>query len=327
MIVKELNQRGQSRPQFSKDYGPTRPLALFTESMVALLSSTTTHSAFVDLVSLMGQTFPLAAPSVYVLQETGAAKVYSVLERDQGGRDDAVRVLGTKQFSYVRLQIGGHPPMLKERLDLTLMGSSQVRVIVSINSGIHDEIFREWVKLLAPAVAKMMDNEQLRDLAFRDALTGVMNYRAFREMVQAECDRCCRYNTTFSLIMLDIDWFKRINDRFGHQMGDSVLRDVAVRLLQCVRKSDLVFRYGGEEFAILMPHTDLEKALNLAERIRRAVERMRFGGDTGITVSLGVSQYEDGLAPHDLVKRSDRGLYLAKEKGRNRTETLHRDGK
>jgi diguanylate cyclase (GGDEF)-like protein len=200
------------------------------------------------------------------------------------------------------------------------MNSPHGQVILSINPGIHEEIFREWAKYLTPAVAKLLDNELLMNMAFRDALTGLLNYRAFSEILDAEWDRSRRYRTSFSLMMIDIDHFKKVNDKYGHPTGDMVLSVMAGRLQSRVRKSDLVFRYGGEEFMVILPQTGIYKAGLLAERIRSVVEKMRFTNGLCVTISIGISQYHDGLTPGDLVKQVDTGLYLAKGKGRNRVE-------
>jgi len=157
-------------------------------------------------------------------------------------------------------------------------------------------------------------------MAFRDALTGLLNYRAFSEILDAELDRSRRYRTTFSLMMIDIDHFKKVNDKYGHPTGDMVLSVMARRLQSRVRKSDLVFRYGGEEFMVILPQTGIYKAGLLAERIRSVVEKMRFTDGLCVTISIGISQYHDGLTSGDLVKQVDTGLYLAKGKGRNRVE-------
>jgi diguanylate cyclase (GGDEF)-like protein len=125
------------------------------------------------------------------------------------------------------------------------------------------------------------------------------------EILAVECERARRYDTTFSLMMLDIDHFKRVNDEFGHPTGDRVLIAIASRLQGRLRKSDLVFRYGGEEFMILLPQTGVYRACALAERIRVFVERMRMEDGPRVTVSAGVSQYHRDLGPEDVVRQVD----------------------
>jgi len=322
MIVKHVASTSGKRSSIRVDTIQARPLALFTESIVSLLSSPNMHDAFMDLVSLMGQTFPLAAPALYVVVPETPPSAYSVLDPEKSGVQEAQRVLRTQKFSYIRVLVGGQPPDVRERMELTLVHTPQAKVILSIGKGSHGDIFREWVNILTPAVIKLVDNEQLRDMAFRDALTGALNHRAFEEMLQAELERASRYKTTFSIMMIDIDWFKQVNDTFGHQVGDLVLRAVVQQFQHSVRKSDYVFRYGGDEFVILMPHTDLIQAKKLAERIRHAVEKMQLMIGSHITISLGISQYKDGIVFSDLIGWADMGVYLAKTKGRNRVEIV-----
>lgn len=295
-------------------------LGLFTESIVSLLSSATFPQAMTDLVSLMAQTFPQAAPAVYVDMPGLRSMAFSVLSRSRGGRLDARRVLKTASLSYTRIRVGGHPPLLLSRIDRTLADIQGARIVLSFNTGIHDGIFHEWVKILTPAVEKLVKHEILLGLAYRDGMTGLLNYRAFDEMIRSEHDRAGRYGTTFSIMMADIDWFKRINDQFGHQVGDMVLKTLAQRMTACVRKSDRIFRYGGEEFVILLPHTGIDRAARLAERIRLMIEKTEFACGLRITMSIGISEYREGLGPHDMVRLADQGLYLAKEFGRNRVE-------
>ena len=322
MIARQESKQNNKKKLFAGEYSSSRTLALFTESIVSLLSNTNTHQAFMDLVSLMAQTFPLAAPALYIQSAGFPPRAYSMLEKVETGDREAFKILGTNAYSYERVLVGGHPPIIQNRRNILLMNTPGVKVILCINSGMHDEIFGEWVKILAPAVTKLMDHEVLMHLAYRDGLTGLLNYRAFDEMLRSEKDRAKRYDITFSIMMIDIDFFKKVNDDFGHPMGDVVLKELADTLIDCVRKSDRVFRYGGEEFAIILPHTGLEKARGLAERIRQTIGKMSFIGCLHITVSIGIGQYSDGLTTGDLVKQADEGLYLAKNRGRNRVGTV-----
>jgi diguanylate cyclase len=157
----------------------------------------------------------------------------------------------------------------------------------------------------------------MRKLANTDALTGLANRRQAEELLVGELRRAERYGRTFSLLMLDIDGFKELNDRFGHQAGDDVLVDLARRLATMVRASDTVARWGGEEFLLLAPETRLEDAQRLAEMIRRHVNDNRLAERYQITISLGVASYRPGDTAGSLVARSDAALYLAKRGGRN----------
>jgi len=174
-------------------------------------------------------------------------------------------------------------------------------------------------------------NKQLEELlhkvnymAITDPLTGLYNRRRFHDVLTSEYERAKRYTTPFSLIMLDIDHFKRINDTFGHAIGDSVLKEVSTILKSSIREIDTAARYGGEEFMVILPNTDKEKALVVAERMRMMIHQHTFSEvDRNITVSIGISGMPDEKADSDekLVRCADFALYLAKQRGSNRTVT------
>ena len=167
--------------------------------------------------------------------------------------------------------------------------------------------------------------EALRREATTDMLTGLPNRRHFLERLESELERLRRYGRKGALIMVDIDRFKDVNDRYGHNAGDTTLRAFGGLLAGSLRKSDLAGRLGGEEFALFLPETDLAGALAFAERVRKKTENCRVETESAtitFTISLGVtavgSDDRDSEAP---LIRADRALYRAKELGRNRTET------
>jgi diguanylate cyclase (GGDEF)-like protein len=163
-------------------------------------------------------------------------------------------------------------------------------------------------------------NSLLQQQAYTDQLTGCFNRRRWMELGALGVERANRYGHSLSLLMLDLDHFKEVNDRFGHPAGDEVLRHSAHMLQQMVRKLDIVGRLGGEEFSILLPETPLDKAQVLAERIRASMQKMQFrfsGQEVTVTVSLGVSQYESKQPLKDFLQQADDALYEAKRKGRN----------
>lgn len=162
-----------------------------------------------------------------------------------------------------------------------------------------------------------------------DAMTGLYNFRHFRDMLDRELSRADRYQSSLSLIFIDVDHFKKFNDRYGHQMGDRALQIVAGVIQHSVRTSDIPCRYGGEEFAIIAPETKKEGAILVAERIRRGVQSAKIAELpqlTGITISGGISVFPaDALTGEDLLAKADETLYLAKQNGRNRIETQQGD--
>lgn len=185
-----------------------------------------------------------------------------------------------------------------------------------------------FLNLIQNEVTMLLDNARLYEaakrLAITDGLTRIYNHRFFQELFEKEYKRSDRYGTVFSLIMLDIDFFKRINDTYGHLYGDEILKEMAELVKGCLRTMDIVARYGGEEFAILLPETNLAEAVQTAERIRRAVESHEFMASRGkglkVTVSQGVTSYpSEGIKSRsDIVAKADAALYEAKESGRNR---------
>lgn len=172
-------------------------------------------------------------------------------------------------------------------------------------------------------LVKSRDFEQQYKLATTDGLTELFNHRYFQEQIRLLTEQCKRYNTNFSLIIIDIDFFKKFNDNFGHQSGDAVLRQVAQTLKRNVRATDIVCRYGGEEMSIILPNTSKEEAYSTAQKICERVAQNKFklsnGKETNVTISLGVSTFpKDGETAEALISSADKRLYEAKKSGRNR---------
>ncbi len=169
-------------------------------------------------------------------------------------------------------------------------------------------------------------NKALKKLLITDEKTKLHNYRFFKERIVEEFKRASRYGNPLSCIMIDLDHFKEINDTLGHHIGDRVLEEFGRILTDQARETDLVVRYGGEEFIVLLPHTDARRAMTVAERIRRATSSRTFTADEAplkLTVSCGVATYPTNPEirdEEDLVRTADEALYAAKHAGRNRTE-------
>ena len=165
-------------------------------------------------------------------------------------------------------------------------------------------------------------NEALEKQAITDTLTEVYNRQKFHEMLTQETKESRRYNTHLSLIMFDIDHFKLVNDTYGHQAGDAVLKETARLISENIRDADLLARYGGEEFMILASHTDRESAFMLAVKLRETVRTAKFNGVQHVTCSFGVTQFHGRDTIDSFLKRIDDALYKAKNNGRDRVEML-----
>ncbi|MEC9318687.1 MAG: GGDEF domain-containing protein, partial [Pseudomonadota bacterium] len=163
-------------------------------------------------------------------------------------------------------------------------------------------------------------NERLEHLVHTDALTQVWNRYHMEQTLEEEVKRCERHGRNLSVILLDIDHFKRVNDDYGHDVGDNVLKLISEALDKWLRSSDVFGRWGGEEFLIIAPETDLESAGLLAERLRRRLANLQFDKVGQVTASFGVAELSRSESRNSLVKRADNALYQVKESGRNSVE-------
>ncbi len=165
-------------------------------------------------------------------------------------------------------------------------------------------------------------HQQMSLMAYTDPLTHIYNRLHFGHFLDSEIDRVKRYGNTFSIIFFDLDRFKKINDEYGHLVGDEILEEVTNVVSKANRSADIFARYGGEEFIILTPSTDLDGACKHAERLRTDIEQHGFNAIRHITCSFGVAEYKPGEDDvTSLFNRADKALYSAKHKGRNRVET------
>jgi diguanylate cyclase (GGDEF)-like protein len=173
--------------------------------------------------------------------------------------------------------------------------------------------------ILATATQNARYVARVRQLAYRDGLTGVFNRRYFDSRLVDEVTRAARYGGGVSVLMIDLDHFKKVNDECGHMVGDDVLRTVSASFVRQLRKVDVVCRYGGEEFAVVLPATQGASAAAVAEKLRRAVSNTEFPGVSHpVTVSIGVAEFPvHGITRDDIVRAADAALYNAKEAGRN----------
>ncbi len=216
-------------------------------------------------------------------------------------------------------------------LCLPLKMGSKILGALNLNGnskGFFDRLDFSLVALIAEILSASLNNvhqlEKLKKLATTDGLTELLNHRSFHERLHSEFERAKRFGQALSCVMLDIDYFKKFNDTHGHPTGDTILKEIAVRLKRHLRKIDTVARYGGEEFAMLLPQTGAHDAQIVTERIRLDIASRPFETDKGplnVTVSMGICDsdmmgFQTGSA---LLAKSDQALYMAKEGGRNQT--------
>lgn len=192
-----------------------------------------------------------------------------------------------------------------------------------MNRSLEQRVEERTVDLSRANLRLSLLNRELEEISITDGLTHVYNRRYFMERLQQETKRVCRYGPPVSLLMIDIDHFKKINDTYGHQAGDTVLSGLAGLIKEKLRETDLLARYGGEEFCLVATGTEQAGALVLAERVRALVEQASFLHDEtpiAVTISIGVSTWEASLKEdhEELIRRADAALYRAKNQGRNR---------
>lgn len=193
--------------------------------------------------------------------------------------------------------------------------------LLSISISVINRMFRKLNKarIAAEETNKKLQAAltQLELLASTDKLTGAWNRRHFEQIASSEMSRGLRHNQPLSILMLDIDYFKHINDKYGHQIGDAVLVQLTHILTENIRTSDVLTRWGGEEFIILTPFTSIHEATDLAQRLRLKIAKTDFSSVKNITISLGVAQFQSAENLSNFLKRADTALYQAKNSGRN----------
>jgi len=261
--------------------------------------------------------------------------LFSIGDELPAGEGLFARALATRK-AVVENDVGrapGHLPGFRETasaacLPLVLFG--QALGLLVLESASYEAFLPADISALesvadicAAAIQNARYFERVRQMAYMDGVTGIFNRRYFELRIAEEMARSRRHGLIFSVIMVDIDHFKQLNDDFGHLVGDEVLRQVSSILTQQLRKSDVLSRYGGEEFAIITPETDLDSAQAVSDKLRRVVESWHFPGvERPVTISAGVAEFPaQGGTRDDLVKAADEALYFAKETGRNRVVT------
>lgn len=252
-------------------------------------------------------------------------KTIRVVDAGESGRDDAFTVtLPLANLSVVSVQGGPFTESERQMIEaiFTVIRTSEE------NSFRLEEMQDRLARLERDNLDLIVKNRILSEVSARDTLTGLYNRWYVIDKIEAEINRSLRHGSPMSLMMLDIDHFKRINDTYGHPAGDRVLQSVGKLLRESCRVYDVPGRYGGEEFCVLLPETKLGSTPVVAERIRQRLEMTELdveGSSVAVTASIGVASIDAGevdaaLSPAALIDRADRALYSAKHRGRNRVE-------
>jgi len=247
---------------------------------------------------------------------------------------DIIVILKVSDHLYVYSKESGYIPRKLDELQLHhgnffVYGNGDIKIFVELENSFslsnEDREFLDSITSLLIYVAKREKwflsiqerRELLKDKAYKDLLTGLYRREILNDLIEKEFYRSKRYGYHFSILMIDIDNFKKVNDTYGHLVGDKVLKKVAETTKKTLRRSDIAIRYGGEEFLIILPHTDLDAAKIAAERIRKNIEKLNVDG-VKVTVSIGIA--DNSLSPRleDLIRKADQALYIAKRTGKNR---------
>lgn len=333
---------------YSEEVNRNRQLNALHDASTALL-------AILDLEDLLGRILD-AAQTAIPAAETGVLYLVAPstgrleVRATSGFKDPRIRRTGQLHNSHARRAMRERQPLLlRDTAQLTGMEAGQeseafrsaifapltmgaeVLGTLSLSSATPSAFRESDLQLLVSfaatttaALHNAMLHAELQKVAITDPLTGLYNRRGLLELGRREIERFERFGTPLSAIMLDIDHFKQVNDTYGHSVGDQVLRGLADRCRTLVRLVDILGRYGGEEFVVVLPETDLFQAAAVAERLRRAIEEQPFETEQGpitITTSLGVSRARQNLSSLvGLIEQTDAALYQAKQNGRNRVE-------
>ena len=226
-----------------------------------------------------------------------------------------IRIIIPEKKIYIPLEVANNVLGIMGLIGTKTLSKNQLRFLSTMSNQV------------ALALKNGLEHQKVQELAITDELTGLHNRRAFHNALDRELRRSKRYQKPLSLIMLDIDGFKEINDTFGHQVGDDVLKSLAVHLQGAVRETDLLARYGGDEFAVILPETKAGEAVISAERLKNTIKNYYFkAGKThhGVTLSIGIADVTNGSTDsrNEIINRADNVLYMSKGHGGNSIEVL-----
>lgn len=249
---------------------------------------------------------------------------------EQSRFSDLKKIRGSKFFSDLLYSITHQyfPPdvaeglwteILRHKIELSTVLMRNVRITVAA----LDYLSNITTNMNSATIVGERHIAEIVGLSMRDGLTGLFNHTYFYQQIDMEVSRYVRYNTVVSLLLIDIDDFKNVNDTFGHQEGDRILAAMGRKFSALARNSDICCRYGGEEFALILPLTDIREASAIADRLRTELVESLPDGSTMVTVSIGVVSSEKKIrTSQELVKNADAALYQAKRSGKNRVVVI-----
>ncbi|GFP75245.1 GGDEF domain-containing protein [Clostridium fungisolvens] len=197
-------------------------------------------------------------------------------------------------------------------------------IVIAVDALILYKFIHNKLQQINVKLAKLEEeNIKLKEEVLVDKLTGAFNRRKLHEIIEVELERCNRYNIPLAMIIFDIDDFKKINDKYGHSRGDLILKNITKVITSKLRKTDFFIRWGGEEFVILAPETNLEGALILGEKVRKLVSENIYVELERVTVSVGASEYKKELTYKEFFDKADKALYIAKNSGKNNVKYVN----
>jgi diguanylate cyclase (GGDEF)-like protein len=317
-----LQGQGYSLSRASSREETLRELA-DRDIQIALLSSSLPGESTQDLVRAMRKVHPDQPLQILLLAEV--QKDEQVKKSVESGSDDFIRV----PYEPVELQARTRAAQLrwenqanlvKEREFYRIAVAEEERLsslVLDQNLNLKDAY--EKIRRLNEELEKA--NTELELIAAFDSLSGLLNRRSLFTRISIEIERSIRLDVPLTGLMIDIDKFKSVNDNYGHQCGDMVIREIGARLQAGLRKYDYAGRYGGEEFFVVLSNSNEQQAFGIAERFRKDMEELRYqcsGESIGVTVSIGVARYAQGESQESWIERVDRAMYQAKQSGRNR---------
>jgi len=327
-VLGSLNLENQELDSFSED--DLRMLTILANNLSIIIKNSQLYEDTARLKKFNENIVQGVTESILVENEDGYFTfVNPALEKLLGySHDELLGIHWTKIVpEYAVEDISNEMAMPRKKLErqyetvIQNKAGEIIPVLVSARSIFEDEIYTGALSILTNIAERVQMEEKLHQQATTDPLTKAYNRRYFFDLAQQELERSQRYNRPLSIIIFDIDHFKKVNDTHGHAVGDKVLRQLSERCQKTLRENDILARYGGEEFIILLPETPQEQAKQMAERMRIKCAETPFNvglASVKLTISFGISSFAPTLPLDELLLRADKALYLAKEGGRNR---------